>query len=102
MASKDKDSNGDEISSSGNSKTTRRRAQIRSLCPSLPREFDIFGFYLSPKHSLIALIISYLMVGLIGSEFKLFQLHVRSGRVVVAGVSILIPLRDLTPCDYLL
>lgn len=38
--------------------------------PWLPREFDIFGFYLSRKHALIALILCMIMFGPLGSEWS--------------------------------
>jgi hypothetical protein len=36
---------------------------------SIPRELDIFGFYLSPKHALIVLLLISLMFGPIGGKF---------------------------------
>jgi hypothetical protein len=38
---------------------------------SLPRELDIFGFYLSIKHSLVALLLSIIMCGPFGSKSTL-------------------------------
>jgi hypothetical protein len=38
------------------------------LFPTLPRELDIFGFYLSPKHTLVVLLLAIIMFGPIGSK----------------------------------
>mmetsp|Transcript_15586 Transcript_15586/g.23248 ORF Transcript_15586/g.23248 Transcript_15586/m.23248 type:complete len:123 (-) Transcript_15586:323-691(-) len=59
------DANASDGKASGNDSTptTRRRRTL----PSLPRELDIFGFYLSPKHTLILILLAFVMFGLIGS-----------------------------------
>lgn len=41
---------------------------------SIPRELDIFGFYLSPKHALIVLLIISLMFGAMGAVVFLLAL----------------------------
>ena len=67
------DANASDGKASGNDSTPTRR---RRTLPSLPRELDIFGFYLSPKHTLIILLLAVLMFGVIGSLIFLAALGV--------------------------
>lgn len=48
-------------------------AEYRRRTLSIPREFDIFGFYLSLKHTLIVLLLIILMFGPVGGKFYLIQ-----------------------------
>jgi hypothetical protein len=52
---------------SDNDDTRQMKGRIRF--PSIPRELDIFGFYLSPKHALITLLIIIVMMGPFGGAF---------------------------------
>lgn len=49
-------------------------AEYRRRTLSIPREFDIFGFYLSLKHTLIVLLLIILMFGPVGAVVFLLAL----------------------------
>jgi len=59
------DASGSDGKYSDNDSTTPIR---RKTFPSLPRELDIFGFYLSPKHTLVVFLLGLVMFGPIGSK----------------------------------
>jgi hypothetical protein len=70
MKSRIPSSNNDVSGSDGkdNDNDSSTPIRRRTLFPTLPRELDIFGFYLSPKHTLVVLLLAIIMFGPIGSK----------------------------------